>query len=109
MTFLVSPEGGEAWAERGGYLSGRTSVEPSYYAESDRRFAELLLEDRVDRFDASDLMLSDLRDAWLEQLTLFISSASHLDESPDLDRLTTVFNEEQAQLRGEQEAILDDA
>jgi alpha-glucoside transport system substrate-binding protein len=109
MTFLVTPEGGAAWAERGGYLSGRTSVEPSYYAESDRRFAELLLEDRVERFDASDLMLSDLRDVWYEQITEFIASSSHLDVSPGLDRLTAAMNEEQAQIRRERDAVLDDS
>lgn len=108
LTFLVTPEGGAAWAERGGYLSGRTSVEPSYYAESDRRFAALLLEDRDERFDASDLMVSDLRDTWLQQITEFIASSSHLDESPNLNRLTTAMNEQQEQLRGEQAAVDDE-
>ena len=57
MTYLVSPEGGRAWAQRGGYLSARTSVDPAtYYTESGRRFAEVLLDGRELRFDASDLM-----------------------------------------------------
>jgi alpha-glucoside transport system substrate-binding protein len=109
MTFLVTPEGGAAWAERGGYLSTRDSVDASYYAESDRRFAELLLEGREERFDESDLMPSDLRDTWLRQLTLFIASSSHLDENPDLDRLIEAMNEEQARVRPEQEELAGDS
>jgi alpha-glucoside transport system substrate-binding protein len=97
-TFLVTPEGGEAWADRGGYLSTRDSVDLTYYDEVDRPFAELLREGRVERFDASDLMLSDLRDVLLEQLTLFIGESSHLDDRVDIGSLVAALDAERARL-----------
>jgi alpha-glucoside transport system substrate-binding protein len=81
MTYLVSPEGGQAWAERGGYLSARTSVDlATYYTDTERRIAEVLLDGRELRFDASDLMHPDLGSGLLwDEITTWVSGTSTLD------------------------------
>ena len=81
MQFLVSPDGSREWARRGGYLSDRISVDGDYYDEIDQRFAGVLLEDRVERFDASDSMPPEIGAAlfWTE-ITNWIRGATTLDE-----------------------------
>lgn len=92
MAFLVSADGGAAWADRGNYLSTRNSVGVDYYSGVDRQFAELLTEDRLQRFDASDLMPSDLRDTLMAEMTAFIAETSHLDETADLGGLVSALD-----------------
>jgi len=81
MAYLVSPEGGRAWAQRGGYLSARTSVDvTTYYTESEQRIAEVLLDGRKLRFDASDLMPPDLGSGLLwNEITTWVAGSSTLD------------------------------
>lgn len=81
MAYLVSPEGARAWAQRGGYLSARTSVDlTTYYTESEQRFAEVLLDGRELRFDASDLMPPDLgSDLLWNEITTWVNGSSTLD------------------------------
>jgi alpha-glucoside transport system substrate-binding protein len=82
IEFLVSPDGSREWARRGGYLSARTSVDvDEYYDGIDQRFADLLLEDRVERFDASDSMPPDIGSAlfWTE-ITKWIRGSTTLEE-----------------------------
>lgn len=80
--YLVSPDGGREWAKRGGYLSARTSVDlDSFHTDTDRRFAELLLDGRELRFDASDLMAPDIGAGLLwTQITAWVAGTSSLDE-----------------------------
>ncbi len=82
MTYLVSPEGGREWAKRGGYLSARTSVDlDTYYTDTDRRFAEVLLDGRPLRFDASDLMPPEIgADLLWTEISAWIAGASSLDQ-----------------------------
>ena len=80
MNFLAGPHGGDAWMERGGYLSGRTSVAPDAYGPTDRLFIDLLDGDRVEVFDASDSFRSPLRDAWLDALVSGIADQRGVDE-----------------------------
>jgi alpha-glucoside transport system substrate-binding protein len=87
MTYLVSPEGGRAWAEQGGYFSIRDSVPIDEYGQTDQLFAEVLREGRVDRFDASDSFPSDLRDTLLDAITRYVEETSFLDNAPNLDNL----------------------
>jgi alpha-glucoside transport system substrate-binding protein len=57
MAYLASPDGGRRWARAGGYLSARADVEiDDYYPDDVVPLVELLREDRVLRFDASDTM-----------------------------------------------------
>ena len=82
MAYLVSPDGGREWAKRGGYLSARTSVDlDSFHTDTDRRFAELLLDGRELRFDASDLMAPDIGAGLLwTQIAAWVAGTSSLDE-----------------------------
>jgi alpha-glucoside transport system substrate-binding protein len=81
MTYLVSPEGGREWAKRGGYLSARTSVDiETYHTDTDRRFAELLLDGRELRFDASDLMTPDIGAGLLwSEITAWVAGTTSTD------------------------------
>ncbi len=81
MTYLVSPDGGREWAKRGGYLSARTSVDlDTYYTDTDRQFAEVLLDGRELRFDASDLMPPEIGSGLLwREITAWVAGTSSLD------------------------------
>ena len=82
MNFLISPDGSREWAERGGFFSGLTTVDlDTYYGNTDRRFAELLREDRTLRFDASDVMPSAIGSGlfWSE-ITEWVAGSIDLDE-----------------------------
>jgi alpha-glucoside transport system substrate-binding protein len=82
MTYFSTPDGAEIWAGRGGFVSTRSAVDPdSYYLGADRRFAGLLLEDRVTRFDASDVMPAAIgSDLLWRQITAWIARDLTLDE-----------------------------
>jgi alpha-glucoside transport system substrate-binding protein len=82
MEYLVSPEGGQEWARRGGYLSGRTSIDvDTYYTESDRLLARLLTDGRELRFDASDLMAPDIGSGLLwQEITRWTAGTISVDE-----------------------------
>ena len=81
MAYLVSPDGGREWARRGGYLSGRTSVDlDTYYTDADRQFAEVLLDGRELRFDASDLMPPKIGSGLLwSEITAWVAGTSSID------------------------------
>ena len=81
MAYLVSPDGGREWAKRGGYLSARTSVDlDTYYTDTDRQFAEVLLDGRELRFDGSDLMPPEIGSGLLwREITAWVAGTSSLD------------------------------
>ena len=81
MAYLASPDGADAWARRGGYVSARTDVNPDrYYRGVDARFSALLQNAPVTRFDASDQFDSTLREAVLDGITTWIAGRVTLDE-----------------------------
>jgi alpha-glucoside transport system substrate-binding protein len=82
MNYLVSPDGGREWAKLGGYLSARTSIDiETYHTDTDRRFAELLVDGRELRFDASDLMTPDIGAGLLwSEITAWVAGASSTDQ-----------------------------
>jgi alpha-glucoside transport system substrate-binding protein len=82
MAYLISPDGLEVWAGRGGFYSGLTTVDlDTYYTDTDRQFAELFRDGREFRFDASDLMPSDIGSGLLwREITSWISGTTTLDE-----------------------------
>lgn len=56
IRFLTTPEAAEAWAERGGYLSANTNLDPAVYPDEITRTAGTALQDaELFRFDLSDL------------------------------------------------------
>lgn len=55
VAYLASPEAGEVWAARGGFLSPHAAFASDAYADPfDRRLAELLASAPLVRFDGSD-------------------------------------------------------
>jgi alpha-glucoside transport system substrate-binding protein len=82
MNFLISPAGPREWASRGGFFNGLTTVGlDTYYSAADRLFAELLREDRIVRFDASDVMPAAIGSSlfWSE-ITEWVAGVITLDE-----------------------------
>ena len=98
MTFLVSPEGADAWIDRGGFLSTRRAVDLDQFDDTDRRFAGLLLEGREVRFDASDSFLTAVREVLLEELTRFVAETNYLDPTDELDDLVEAVDATSAEL-----------
>ena len=82
MEYLVTPDGAREWARRGGYLSGRTSVDVgTYYTETDQLFANLLLDGRELRLDASDVMAPEIGSGLLwREITSWTAGTTSLDE-----------------------------
>jgi alpha-glucoside transport system substrate-binding protein len=82
LTTHLSPDGGREWAERGGYISARTSVDANnHYTAADRRFAELLIDGRELRFDAPELMPPEIGSGLLwKENTAWIAGTSSLDQ-----------------------------
>ena len=63
-------------------MRARTSVDiDTYHTETDRRFAELLLDGRELRFDASDQMTPDIGAGLLwSEITAWVAGTSSLDQ-----------------------------
>jgi alpha-glucoside transport system substrate-binding protein len=82
MAYLATPAGSAAWAEVGGYVSQRDSLDPAtYYSGVDSRFARLLLDADLTRFDGSDVMPPPIgADLLWSQITQWIAGAITLDE-----------------------------
>jgi len=61
MEMLASEDFGESWAGDGGWLSPHTTFDPSLYPdETTRKIGEIAAEADVFRFDASDLMPTEV-------------------------------------------------
>lgn len=80
LEFMTSPAGASAWIELGGFLSPYDDVEPDVYDGVERQFAELLAEERVERSDASDFMLSDPRQLYYREISSYIAGAHSVDQ-----------------------------
>jgi alpha-glucoside transport system substrate-binding protein len=82
MAYLLSPQGSEVWARRGGYYSALDTVDlDTYYTPTDRRFAGLFRDGREFRFDASDLMPSDIGSGLLwREITSWIAGTTTIDQ-----------------------------
>jgi len=80
MEWLASPEAQEIWAARGGFLSPTKTVSPDVYPDPlIRQAAEILVSADVVRFDASDLMVSSLNDAFLAGVLEYVQNPDSLD------------------------------
>ena len=75
MNFLASPQGGEAWAKKGGFLSPWTSFDKKLYPDDLTRLeADMISKATAFRFDASDAMPGAVgTGAFYQQLTAFIN------------------------------------
>ena len=100
MTFLATPEGTRAWVDRGGFLSRRTTVDLDEYDEVDTRFATLLLDATDVRFDASDTLVSSVREVLLTESARFVAEANYLDPTAGLDTLVAAVDRAREEVFG---------
>jgi alpha-glucoside transport system substrate-binding protein len=79
MEYLVTAEAQSIWVERGGAISGNTTV-TNYPDEISARSAELLGEATVFRFDASDLMPEQMNNAFWSAMLDYTQNPDRLDQ-----------------------------
>jgi alpha-glucoside transport system substrate-binding protein len=88
MTFLAGPDTGAPWASAGGFLSPKSTFDPTNYRTDDeRRLAQLLTDADDVVFDASDEMPAEIgSDLLWSGITLWVNGQITYDElAADLD------------------------
>jgi alpha-glucoside transport system substrate-binding protein len=78
MAYLVTPEAQQIWVDKGGALSGNKKV-TKYPDPVSQRSAELLVNAKTFRFDASDLMPKAMNDAFWTAILNYVSDPTKLD------------------------------
>jgi alpha-glucoside transport system substrate-binding protein len=95
IEYMATPEAGEPWAARGGYLSPFAPVfdESVYPTDSARKASQLLTEASDFRFDGSDLMPGDVGSSsqagsfWIE-MTNWVTGQTELETAlSNIDQL----------------------
>jgi len=80
IKYLVTPEAQAIWVKRGGKLSPNNRVALSDYPDDQTRsIVKLLLETKIGRYDAGDLMPSDMKHAYWTGILDFIRDPSKID------------------------------
>jgi alpha-glucoside transport system substrate-binding protein len=87
MTYLASARAQETWIKLGGFTSVNRNVSMDTYVDPvARTVAEELIEAKVSRFSAGDMMPTSLQRAWWAAMLELVQDPSEVD--PILDRLT---------------------
>jgi len=91
IQYLLTPEAQQIWVEKGGFISANKNVPVDAYPdEISKKSAEILANAQTFRFDASDLMPSEMNKA-------FFKSIVDLAQNPDsLDTILAQLDEVQA-------------
>jgi len=91
MQYLLTPEAQQIWVEKGGFISANKNVPlEAYPDETSKKSAEILANAKTFRFDASDLMPSEMNKA-------FFKSIVDLAQNPDnVDAILAQLDEVQA-------------
>jgi alpha-glucoside transport system substrate-binding protein len=80
VKYLVTAEAQSIWVKRGGKLSPNKTLSLSDYPdEVSRRVAKSLVDTKVFRYDAGDLMPSDMKHAYWTGIIAFIQNQNNLD------------------------------
>jgi alpha-glucoside transport system substrate-binding protein len=89
IKYLVTPEAQTIWVKRGGKLSPNKSTNLSDYPDDlTRSIAKILVETKIFRYDAGDLMPSDMKKAYWKGIISFIQDQNKLDSIlADLDKV----------------------
>lgn len=89
MQYLTTPEAQQIWVERGGAISPSKEVPlDAYPDETSQRFAEIIQNAETTRFDASDLMPSQMNEAFFGAILDYVQNPDSLDSV--LENLDTV-------------------
>jgi alpha-glucoside transport system substrate-binding protein len=80
LNYLLTPEAQTIWVKRGGKISPnkRTNV-ADYPDDLSRLTAKTLVDTKIGKYDAGDLMPSDMKNAYWQAILDFISDQSKLD------------------------------
>jgi alpha-glucoside transport system substrate-binding protein len=78
LAYLVTAEAQQIWVDRGGALSGNTSV-ATYPDEVSQRSAEILGKAQIFRFDGGDLMPNQMQTAFFRAMVDFAQNPGNLD------------------------------
>ena len=79
LQYLITPEAQTIWVKRGGKLSPNKRVSLSDYPDDQTRsIVQLLLDTKIGRYDAGDLMPSDMQHAYWTGIHAFIRDPTKL-------------------------------
>jgi len=81
ITYLLTPEAQEVWVKRGGKIAVNNKVPVTDYPDSvSQKIAKDLVNNtKVLKYDAGDLMPSDMKNAYWQAIVAFIQDQSKLD------------------------------
>ena len=81
ITYLLTPEAQEVWVKRGGKIAVNNKVPVSDYPDAvNQKIAkDLVSNTKVLKYDAGDLMPSDMKNAYWQAIVAFIQDQSKLD------------------------------
>ena len=89
LKYLVTPEAQYIWVKRGGKLSPNKSTNLADYPDDlTRSIAKILVDAKIFRYDAGDLMPSDMKHAYWKGIIAYIQNQNNLDQIlSDLDKV----------------------
>jgi alpha-glucoside transport system substrate-binding protein len=89
MKYLVTAEAQTIWVKRGGKLSPNKNTNLADYPDDlTRSIAKILVDAKIFRYDAGDLMPSDMKHAYWKGIIAFIQDQTKLDSIlADLDKV----------------------
>jgi alpha-glucoside transport system substrate-binding protein len=80
IQYLLTPEAQQIWVEKGGFISANKNVPlDAYPDEVSSKSAEILANAKTFRFDAGDLMPSELGAAFFDAVVAYVDNPSNLD------------------------------
>jgi alpha-glucoside transport system substrate-binding protein len=80
LKYLVTAEAQAIWVKKGGKLSPNNKTNPADYPDDlTRSIAKILVETKILRYDAGDLMPADMKQAYWTAILDFIKDQSKLD------------------------------
>jgi alpha-glucoside transport system substrate-binding protein len=80
MQYLLTPEAQQIWVEKGGFISANKNVPVDAYPdEISKKSAEILANAQTFRFDASDLMPSEMNKAFFKSIVDLAQNPDNVD------------------------------
>jgi len=80
LQYLVTAEAQTIWVKRGGKISPNNKTNLSDYPDDISRLtAQSLVQTKIGKYDAGDLMPSDMKNAYWQAILDFVGDQSKLD------------------------------
>jgi alpha-glucoside transport system substrate-binding protein len=89
IQYLTTPAAQEIWVKRGGKISPNNKVSLDSYPDPlSKSTAQILVNTKIGKYDAGDLMPSDMKNAYWGAVLKFAANQSQLDTIlADLDKI----------------------